>query len=55
MDDSLYALAAAFVTGELIPTLVALIVTAACEPMTWSVAGVARLAWVLCRPWGRSA
>lgn len=50
MQDSLYALAAAFVMDELIPTLGALLVAAACEPMTWSVAAVARLAWALCRP-----
>lgn len=50
MDDSLSTLAALFVVDELVPTLAALIVAAACEPMTWSVAGVARLAWVLCRP-----
>lgn len=50
MDDSLYALAAAFVNDELIPTLAALIIAAACEPMTWSVVAVARVAWALCRP-----
>lgn len=50
MDDSLYPLAAAFVIDELVPTLAALIIAAACEPMTWSVVAVARVAWALCRP-----
>jgi hypothetical protein len=32
-------LAFEFIAGELVPTLAALFIAAACEPLTWSVAG----------------
>jgi hypothetical protein len=33
-------LALEFIAGELVPTLAALFIAAACEPLTWGAAGV---------------
>jgi hypothetical protein len=57
MDDSLYALAAAFVIDELIPTLAALAVAAGREPLTWAVLAAVALPalWRRARASGRGA
>jgi hypothetical protein len=46
--DTLTLQAAAFVRGELVPTLAALFLAAAREPLTWAVLGAAwvgRIVW----------